>query len=138
MQMQLSAPCHGGSKLYSVECLGEAPKKYPQRLTHSPEMSRKVKGTQSRWVKRRTSEIGYNLGDSARPDWVRRDTSCLNSPYKGVEENPLERPRNHLTYLEGKPEEDNSMWGKHIEEKWTIQEDMQGVVDMVKVGLFES
>ncbi len=31
---ELGAPYHGGSKLHSVECLGEAPKKSPQRSTH--------------------------------------------------------------------------------------------------------
>ncbi len=69
---------------------------------------------------------------------MRRGTSCLNCPFKGVGENPPERPRNHLTYSEGKLEEDNSMLGKRIEEKWTIQEDMQGLVDMVNVELPES
>ena len=65
--INLSAPFYGDMKLYFESAQGQLPMQYPEG--HPTNLKSKDGGGHiARWEKRNTGEIGYILGDSARPD----------------------------------------------------------------------
>ena len=63
----------------------------------------KTEGTQSRWEQRNTCEIGYILGDSARPDWYGENYTVFTLMPRSIEPTQMESLPNCSWWGAGSP-----------------------------------